>query len=154
MRIFILLVSLPFLLFGKEISFMELKQHPDEMQKHHLEEVEIWGFLHQGDEGNWVISPEPSLRSCCIQSEKKIFEQIALSPPFEGEPTPYPVKVKGIFKVDPREEGWGGFSQFYIMENSVIEETSSERSTPYLLFFSGIAAALFGGIYLYSKRHS
>lgn len=56
------------------------------------------GFLYQGTNGEWILSPEAHLKSCCIKSPAKISEQILL----EGNglsPATRAVSVTGSIKV-------------------------------------------------------
>src|ERR1700721_3140065 len=86
-------------LFGEgpfPISFIELEkmrliaedvplEHwpKDKFQKIHEKEIQISGFLYQKESGKWILASQPNLKSCCIGSRDRIFQQIALADDFQ-----------------------------------------------------------------------
>lgn len=55
------------------------------------------GFIYQDLQGAWVLSDEPNLKSCCINSAGKAERQILLSGDFH--PTDRAVTLTGNLKV-------------------------------------------------------
>lgn len=57
------------------------------------------GFLRQTDDGKWVLSKQPDVKSCCLLKQEDI---TVLEGDFSHFPTKRAVKIKGIIiKDDP-----------------------------------------------------
>lgn len=90
-QILTLLLLLPLALFGYDVlTFQTLidleREYPDreeltkKLKQWDKHEVEIRGFVYQDEEGNWILSCQPDVPSCC-RSKDNVCHQIVL----EGE---------------------------------------------------------------------
>lgn len=66
------------------------------------EELSLRGFLYRSEDGQWILSPEPNLRSCCIGTKLKKDTQIALEGQLDESSINKAVTVKGIWSKEPR----------------------------------------------------
>lgn len=91
-----------------------------ELSDYHQREVSIRGFLYQGPEGQWIISSEPNLRTCCVRAAGKVAQQIILSGNFIGGTQQHAVTLQGRFIVEPEWNTDGSLKQLYRLEQAVI----------------------------------
>lgn len=57
----------------------------------------VRGFLYQTKDGDWILSEDPQLKSCCINAPGKMGEQIVLDGEFQ--PSGRAVDVKGTLQI-------------------------------------------------------
>lgn len=60
------------------------------------EEVVIRGFIYQSKSGDWILSPEPNLRSCCVGTAHKASQQLVLEGDFSTQTQHKIVALRGI----------------------------------------------------------
>jgi hypothetical protein len=59
------------------------------------EKLELKGFLFQSNDGAWILSKDPDLKSCCIGSAHKRDSQVTLLGEFSTYSTNKPLQVTG-----------------------------------------------------------
>lgn len=128
-----------------DISHLE-----SELSAYHQKEVTIRGFLYQGEEGNWVIASEPSLRSCCVGAKGKMAQQIVLKDEVIGEKQQRAVTLQGRFYVDPIWNIDGSFKQLYRLDHAIILPELPYAWTNVVILL-GIVCAICA-VYLWWKR--
>lgn len=88
-----------FLLGAGSIEF-NIAELPAESQ----EQARLKGFAYQTAAGQWILSPHPGLRSCCVGSAEKAGEQVILSGAFGPLPKGQVITVEGRLSVNPGQE--------------------------------------------------
>ncbi len=76
-------------------------------------ETEIRGFAYQDGEGRWILAEQPNLRSCCIGSSTKAFNQIYLETEITGLESNTPVHLVGTLSMFPTYDGDGKLKTYY-----------------------------------------
>ena len=76
-------------------------------------EIRIRGFLYQSREGQWILAPEPNLKSCCIGSSHQAAKQIILSGNYNKKKINEVIAVEGSLT---RED-----SRYYLKGEKLIE---------------------------------
>lgn len=110
------------------------------------EEVVLRGFVYQAKNGDWILSPEPNLRSCCVGAAHKNDQQIVLQGDFSKSPSHQVINVKGQLSTLN-----SGQIQKIVMQNpSVYTEETSFFYTILILF--GIAIFCMMSVFLLKKR--
>ena len=66
------------------------------------EELSLRGFLYKTDQGEWILSAEPNLKSCCVGTKSKAQSQVALSGNLDESHLQKAVTVKGNWSKEPR----------------------------------------------------
>lgn len=89
------------------------------LSDYHQHEVRMRGFVYRAEDGRWVLSPEPQLKTCCIGSGPKIAQQVILSQPDEGYTEHKAITLQGIFYIEPRWDRSGNLVQLYRMDHVV-----------------------------------
>jgi len=59
------------------------------------------GFLYQANSGEWILSSEPHLKSCCIGSQDKQHIQVHLVGDYSTYSTNQPMTVQGDLRISP-----------------------------------------------------
>ena len=101
---YLLILSVPTFSFSKSIYFSvnELNlSKTSSIQNYENRKVSLKGFLYRTKNNRWLLSSEPHLKSCCVGSKNKYFDQIYLSnfPPPQVTPLQGKVyKLIGILK--------------------------------------------------------
>lgn len=139
-------VQLSFIEFSSIQEMMEqnfsLEDSLSDMKgRYHERNVRIRGFLYQTQDGRWILSAEPNLKTCCVGSPAKALQQILVTGDFAKE-TLEPVTVEGIFLVEP-VNGPKGTGQLFKLENAKIYQ---ERSGGIPYGTLAIASLVLGGI--------
>lgn len=119
------------LLNGQElykVSFNDLSDQYSEKN------IEIRGFLYQTETGNAILAPQPNLRSCCVGSEQRAHEQIALVDLKSVPVATQAVDIQGIFHIDP-ESNLKSLTEAKLVEKS--------RGVYHLTMMAVVAALLF-----------
>lgn len=86
-------------------SIEEVKQAPFLNQ-----EVEVRGYIHQNQVGEWFLSADPGIETCCVGKKERRRREIFLVNGFSGEKSHKPVLVKGWLMLDKNEK------HFYTLE--------------------------------------
>lgn len=81
---------------------MSLAENKDWKSIEEGKEISLRGFLYRSDDGNWILSQEPNLRSCCVGSAKKINSQVVLEGDINEVYLQKAVTIKGIWSKEPR----------------------------------------------------
>lgn len=68
------------------------------------QEVEVRGYLHQNEAGEWFLSADLGVKSCCVGKGERKRREIFLLNGFSGENLRKPVLVKGFLKLDKTEK--------------------------------------------------
>ena len=63
------------------------------------EKLALKGFLYQTGEGNWILSNEPHLKSCCLGKKELQHTQIQLLGDFSNADLNKPLHVEGTLHV-------------------------------------------------------
>jgi len=88
--------------------------------KNNHQHVEIRGFIYQTDEGCWILSSEPNLRTCCVGSQKKVTQQIVINGELGNPSSSSALTVHGKFIKDPIWDEAGDLKQLYRLEEASI----------------------------------
>ncbi|MGZ3633454.1 MAG: hypothetical protein ACXU9U_04065 [Parachlamydiaceae bacterium] len=109
---------------------------PDLLEKQR-QNVKIRGFMYQGNEGNWILSAEPNLKSCCVGTSSKKGSQIFVKD-FSLKKVPLSVvALVGEFQIQTT-----GAPYFYMLKEARLDEEPILLS--YALIFSlGFILVLF-----------
>jgi hypothetical protein len=133
------------------LSFNELNSQNHELiaKKWDRQPVAIRGFLYSTSDGFWILSPEPTIKSCCLGTVEKAHQQIAIefntTPPTSA--SHQPVTLEGLFFFTPRSYDKSPKIPLYQLKQARI---ATETSTPFLwiLVVLGIFAVLSWGFSL------
>lgn len=109
----------------RQISFKELETVQEGIP------IRIKGFLYLSKEGQWVLSTEPDLKSCCIGSASKRENQIVLLGDFNASTVNRAATVEGILQKNNGR---------FVLEKAVMEETTS---MPYCFIMAGFLFLFF-----------
>jgi hypothetical protein len=60
-------------------------------------ELQLKGFIYPSPDGEWILSQEPNLRSCCVGAAHKASSQVVLQGNFSEYSSDIPLFVRGIF---------------------------------------------------------
>ncbi len=64
-----------------------------------LEYIALRGFLYLAEDGRWILSPEPHLKTCCVGSQNKIAQQIVLDGSFDQRDINKVLSVHGYLEI-------------------------------------------------------
>lgn len=138
-----------------ELSFLELKRVfnelknrdpylvlPSSLKNYHQQTVSIKGYVFEAPAGDWVLAGEPSLRSCCIGSEKEVFNQVYLE--CKKDPTYHnkEVIVEGVFTVEVLKNIDGEFVRVYTLKDAEVKKLN-HRQFPIFTLSIFVVAGLF-----------
>lgn len=122
-----------------------------ELALEHLQgqQVRVRGFWYPLSLDRGILAPTPHLKSCCIQSPKKIQQQLIVNGELSSLTSQWAVTLEGIFKIDPRYNAAGSLMQFYVLDEA--REVQSKHS--FSLTAAGVVA-VFSGLLFFIKRRS
>lgn len=103
--------------------------------KHTGHEVQVRGFLYRANDGRWILSDQPGLKSCCVGSASKIQSQVVVDGPLEFEGSARPVVLKGTLSVHPQGT--------HLSHPILVEESANWGMSWVLLFAFGIGVFYF-----------
>jgi len=119
----VLVILLTSSLFGEQVTLglhnlTGLVEHLQrELAVYHGRKVHVNGFLSFHD-GQWILSCEPHLKSCCIPN--KMGQQIVIKN-FNIDSVPSSmVSMTGLFLVHPEWDSEGELKQLFVLENASI----------------------------------
>lgn len=92
------------------IDFQDLKSESQWLDK----SIQIKGFLSH-DQNQWLLSPEPHLKSCCMGIKEKAYQQIYLDFNFNENWQNQLVEVRGILQKN-------SLGHFVLRSTSFIEQ--------------------------------
>ncbi len=138
--IFIILASTSFVAAQKELSFIQLqKAHgtlnnrdpkeilPQELGDYNKEKVSIQGYVFKSPGGEWILASRPDIKSCCIGSEREVFNQVYLEcktdPTFHNQQ----VKAEGNFNVEVLENGDGKLVRVYSLKDAKVQKVQHKK---------------------------
>lgn len=84
----------------------------------HNHEIRMRGFLYLNKDGQWVLSSESNLRTCCVGSAKKISQQVVLKDLEILEAPTKVVTVEGHFAIMPLWDQQGTLTQLYVLQKT------------------------------------
>lgn len=84
---------------------------------YHGREVTVRGFLYQSLDGRWILASEPNLKTCCVGSPRKVWQQIIVDGEFESVPANKVVQIAGTLRVDPVQDDKNAFTQVFRLVN-------------------------------------
>jgi hypothetical protein len=88
--------------------------------------VTLRGFLYKTTNGSWVLSQEPNLKSCCVGAQSKVMKQIYLFGELPDVASSAVAEVTGRFKVEPHYSDKGTLTQYYTLEDVVIQHHEAD----------------------------
>ena len=106
---------------------------------YHAREVTIRGFIYQSADQRWILASEPNLKTCCVGSMHKIWQQIIVEGEFESFPSNQVVKLAGKLQVDPVWDNKQSLKQVFRLENAQIVQEYHHYNW---LLLSGLAIGL------------
>ena len=121
-------------LYGSiNFPFVEITNDPTPLEKakfYDLQEITVRGFLYQTSEGQWILSTEPNLKTCCVGSKQKAHKQIALEKSFEGIKADHVIALKGKFNIQDEAHP-------FLLTNVLIEKIP-EYNPPWFWLTAGV----------------
>ncbi len=145
-------------LSGEELTLLTLHKAKKELQSrdprlilpkllrpYHRHHISVQGYLYETPSGDWVIADRPNMKSCCIGSEKELFQQIFVEmdqkPPGHNKL----VRAEGTFQVDVLKNQDGGYVRIYSLQDATVAALGRSRM-PWLTLGSvlGVAAVALG----------
>lgn len=141
------------------LSFFDLKEAiPDTiiekerfyspLQNLHGQEITIKGFVYH-KEGQWILSAEPNLKSCCIGTSQNLLKQIYLDHYESDGNSQHLVTLQGNFVINPQWNNKELESFYFLTHTKVIP--SSNRAFFYAILSGGILISL-GMLMILIKR--
>ncbi|MBN9377298.1 MAG: hypothetical protein BGO14_09400 [Chlamydiales bacterium 38-26] len=121
------------------IGFQDLKSESQWIDK----SIQIKGFLSH-DQDQWLISPEPHLKSCCMGIKEKVHQQIYLDINFNENWQNQLVEVKGVLQKN-------SLGQFVLRSASFIEQ---KNQGGWSIFFAFVMIGIIGALLAMIVRKS
>lgn len=98
------------------------------LAEYHDREVLLKGFLFKTKDGQWILSKQPDLKSCCAGSPKKVGKQIYLDYSFPQESLNSLVDLQGTFTIDIKKDLQGNTVQVYHLRDVKVLSTPKRLS--------------------------
>lgn len=138
-RIVFILITMPLFCFSQ--MTLNLTDLPLEIssEEHPLQnqQIRVRGFWYPLSEKKGVLSAQPDLKSCCVQSPSLTFQKISVAGEVGKIPARAVVTLEGIFKIEllyndkhelmpyylleqAREVVQNSFSVFYLMSAAIL----------------------------------
>lgn len=95
--------------------------------------VKIRGFLYSNANNEWILSPEPHLKTCCIGSKEKAAQQIFLEGSFDQKWINHAMEFEGLLIYDGR--------QYFLKEPVIVQNDKSHTG----IILAGLGMVLFVG---------
>lgn len=102
----------------------------------------IKGFLYKNKSGAWLLSPEPSLKTCCVGGKKKIMSQLYLDKEFDDGLINQVVTLEGTFHIKQEENSEGELVKLFSLEHVRVHDSGSTSFLPYLVVAGGMLLVL------------
>jgi hypothetical protein len=140
------------------IDFQQLSKHQSVEEAralYHQKNVSIRGFLYKAKEGQLILASEPNLKTCCIGSPHKIWQQITLIDELESIPEKQAVTIEGTIVVNPSWDSNHKLKSVFEMENAHLISKSSSLVIPFKRLIMGLCAlaiAIYFGMRSIKKR--
>lgn len=130
----------------EELTFHMLEAWPNQdgevvegISRLSQQRVRIRGFLFASSSGEWVLSAEPNLKSCCVGSKEKANRQIVIRGGIEGAGEyGHVVQLEGRFIVDPIKDADGRWKKIYALEEVSMVQEVRTFSGIWILFAMGM----------------
>ncbi|MCH1429174.1 MAG: hypothetical protein GWP59_04160 [Chlamydiales bacterium] len=100
------------------------------------------GFLYKNKAGAWLLSPEPSLKTCCVGGKKKVMSQLYLDKEFDDDLINQVVTLEGVFHINQEEDSEGGLTKLFSLEHVRVHNSESKSFLPYLVVAVGMLLVL------------
>jgi hypothetical protein len=140
------------------LTFQRLQEVADDFvsenskeENFHQKEVYLRGFLFKSEKGQWILSSEPNLKTCCIGSSKKVLSQVLLEGHFQDSFVNEAVTLQGLLLIDPQRDRDGNLVQMYILKNAEITEKNPKTIPWTSLGFIAIGL-LVGGLVFKNRK--
>lgn len=111
--------------------------------------AKVRGFLYQTPSGEWILSTEPHLKTCCAGSQSKVKDQIYLVGILEEASAGSVVEVSGNYKISPQYSLEGALTRYHTIENPTIH--SAEKNLSTLILLIGVMILIGGAITLFFR---
>lgn len=132
-----------------KVHFQELME-PQATSIWNGQHVQIYGFLHHSQEGNWILSSQATLRSCCFHQSLEQKTSIQLIRPLPSSKKGQASLIQGTLFARDTKEG-----TFWILQDASIVEQSIVYPTafPFLLGIGVFTVLLIYFFKFTSKRY-
>ncbi len=111
------------------------------------EAVVVKGFLGQAQDGRWVLSAQPGLKSCCAGQPGKVAQQVVVEGNFATEALDTLIQAKGTFAVEAIRDEEGQIVQLYLLRDAQLVQGGGSTSWGW-----GALAMGFVGLGLFAFR--
>jgi hypothetical protein len=117
---------------------------------YHDREIKVSGFLYRDQAGHWILSSEPNLKTCCVGTARKMWEQIIVAGNIEETAKGQVYALEGKLVVDPLWQD-SELKRIYRLDEARIVSDSKSFSG---MILSGIIGCLIaGGVILRRKKN-
>jgi hypothetical protein len=123
-----------------KLDFTNLKDEAQNGQK-----VQISGFAYQAKNGQWILSPDPQLKSCCIGSVAKAQQQIVLEGTFFSLPPAKALIIEGDLVIDSSQS----IGYYSLYDIKILNDSSTPWKTISVLAGISIIAS---GAYIFNYK--
>lgn len=113
-------------------------------------DIKVRGFLYHSLDKRWILASEPGLKTCCVGSSRKVWQQILVDGEFDNVALGTVVEMKGNLQVDPKWDEKKDLKQVYRLEGAHIVSEPDKN----LLFIMSMIAAGFITLFFFTKRLS